>query len=259
MGGSTKVEAPKATPSMTEQIKEWVSQYPNLSQQLSSASNTDLANLATVLGGSGKTALQSAIDSSGSIQDAYGRAVEGDTAAAMRDALAKQINGDLSAGSGLTPEMSREIEQSVRAAQQARGTTGGNAAIFQEAFTKGSRGEALKTARKSAASDFLAMNQNRPSALNALMGITDAYTVKNKDIMMPTLAANTDIFNQNETNAYNARQASAAAKAARNKNLGMIAGTALGAGAGFAVGGPMGGAVGASLGGGAGAGIGGLF
>lgn len=259
MGGSTKVAAPAATPSMTAQIKEWADSYPELSQKLASASETDLGNLASVLGGSGKDALSQAIASSGQVQADYGRAVEGDQAAATRELLAKQIYGDLQAGSSLTPEMSREIEQSVRAAQQARGTTGGNSAIFQEAFAKGSRGEALKTQRKNAASDFLAMNQSRPSALNALMGITDAYTMKNKDIMSPTLAANTDIFNMNETNAYNARQASAAARSERNRNIGAIGGAVLGGAAGYAIGGPMGGMAGASVGSGAGAGVGGLF
>ena len=75
--------------------------------------------------------------------------------AAIRDMLSQQVLADLSAGAGMTPELSREVEQGVRRGQSARGMTRGTAPVAQEAFARGSRGLALKQQRQAAADNFL--------------------------------------------------------------------------------------------------------
>ena len=83
------------------------------------------------------------------------RGMEDPVQAAIRAELGRQIQGDLSAGSGLTPDMLREIEQAVRGGQQARGMTQGNSAVTAEAFGKGRAGQELATSRRNAAQQFL--------------------------------------------------------------------------------------------------------
>ncbi len=83
------------------------------------------------------------------------RQIEDPTQASIRAMLGKQIETDLAAGSGLTADMQREIEQAVRAGQSARGMTRGNAAVTAEAFSKGSAGQQLAQQRRQAAQQFL--------------------------------------------------------------------------------------------------------
>lgn len=66
---------------------------------------------------------------------------------AGRNQLYGVVSGDLAAGSGLTPEMQRELQQYTRGGQAARGNYLGNANIASEAFSQGAAGEQLKQQR----------------------------------------------------------------------------------------------------------------
>ena len=89
----------------------------------------------------------------------------------MRNMLAEQILGDLSAGGGMTPELTREVQQGVRQGQTARGMTRGTAPIAEEAFARGSRGLQLKQMRQKAAQDFMQTTAaTRPDAFQFITG-----------------------------------------------------------------------------------------
>lgn len=235
MGGSTKVDSPKAAPTMQEQYASWLKAYPKLQPLLEDAAQEDLSSLAGLYEGGSADALSAAMRSAGKLDASYGEAVEGKTASAMRQLLAEQIYGDLQAGSSLSPEQSRELEQYVRGAQVGRGITGGNAAIFEEAATKGTAGINLANSRRAAAQDFLNFNASKPSSLNAILGISDGVYAGNADIMQGAVAQNNQNALQNQQLKYNASQANAMAQAQANKGLGSMIGTVGGAGLGLAL------------------------
>jgi hypothetical protein len=260
MGGSAKVDKPDPLPSAQAQYKSWLKDYPELQPLLVGAAGADLQGLAGLVQGSGSQALEAAIGAGGGLQDAWGRAAEGDTAAAMRQLLADQIYGELAAGSALSADQAREFEQYVRAGQQARGVTGGNAAIFEEAATKGSAGIALADQRKAAAQGFLAFNAaSRPNAVNALLGLADNAYTGNAEIMGGAVQQNMQNAAQNQQVQYNAAQAQAQAQAQRNQGIGGMLGSLGGAAIGFGLGGPMGAVIGGGLGNSVGGGLGGMF
>lgn len=72
----------------------------------------------------------------------------------VRDKTGELIMADLDAGRGLGAELSREIEQDIRGAQDARGNWYGPAPTADEAFRKGSAREALYQQRLGNASGF---------------------------------------------------------------------------------------------------------
>ena len=73
-------------------------------------------------------------------------------------ALGQRVNEGLASGYSLGDELSREVEQSVRGAQTARGNYLGPAATAQEAMGKGSAMIDLYNQRMSAAQNYLAGN-----------------------------------------------------------------------------------------------------
>jgi hypothetical protein len=83
------------------------------------------------------------------------QALGGEAGARMYDTLGRQLEQELAMGSQLDAQTRREIEQSVRAAQSARGLTRGTGAVAAEATVKGTRAQALKQSRQQAAMQFL--------------------------------------------------------------------------------------------------------
>lgn len=259
-GSSTKVAKPDPLPSAQAQYAGWIKAYPKLQPMLEKIAARDLQGLAGLVGGAGQDALGAAISAGGQLQDEWGRASEGSTAAAMRELLAQQLYGDLQAGAQLTPEQAREFEQAVRAGQVARGVTGGNAAIFEEAATKGNAGIALQERRRQAAQSFLDFNAaTRPNAVNALLGLADNAYTGNAEIMTGAVGANMENAKQNQQLRYNAAQAQAQADAQRRQGIGGMFGSLGGAAIGYGLGGPLGAAVGAGIGQSAGGGLAGMF
>lgn len=89
---------------------------------------------------------------------------------ALREQMGGKISEDLAAGTSLTDDEAREVEQAVRAGQTARGGGRGNSAVFEEAMTRGSRGRELyqnRLANAAAYSGNVVADQNqitRPQA-----------------------------------------------------------------------------------------------
>lgn len=260
MGGSAKIKAPKPTPTAQQQYASWLSAYPKLQGKLASAATADLNAVGSLSEGAASDNLVRAMAASNALEDRYGAAVEGETASNMRQLLADQIYGDLQSGSSLSDEQSRELEQYVRAAQVSRGITGGNAAIYEEAATKGSAGMELANSRRAAAQDFLSFNSaTKPNALNAIMGMADSAYTGNAEIMQGAVAQNSAAAQQQQMLKYNAAAANAQSAAARKQGIGTMVGSIGGMAAGFALGGPLGMAAGGAAGGAVGGGVGGMF
>lgn len=132
------------------------------------------------------------------LSDKFGAASEGKEANAVRKLLGEQVLGELQSGSSLDPEMRREVEQAVRQGQVSRGMTHGNAAVFEEAMTKGSAGQSLRTSRQNAAMQFLQGNAaTRPDVMAWLTGgnmLAEGKTynptyASNSELMMPMITA----------------------------------------------------------------------
>lgn len=85
----------------------------------------------------------------------YLAATEDPATRRIRETLASQYEQELAAGSSMTPEMAREVEQAIRSAQSSRGLTRGGSAVSGEALYKGAAGQALRSQRQSAAENFL--------------------------------------------------------------------------------------------------------
>lgn len=80
-------------------------------------------------------------------------------AASLLDLLTSQSADEVKAGTGMDAGMQREVEQSVRSAQGARGFGYGNNDVTQEVVTRGSAGQALLRARQAQAARVVGLNQ----------------------------------------------------------------------------------------------------
>lgn len=78
--------------------------------------------------------------------------------AAILDELNQQALSDLQAGPGLPPDLAREIEQSVRAGQSARGMGFSMADVGNEALIKGLQAEHLQRRRQQFATQMVGVN-----------------------------------------------------------------------------------------------------
>lgn len=78
--------------------------------------------------------------------------------AALMAELNRQAQSDLSAGAGLPPSLSRELDQFIRGAQSDRGMGYGMADLGQEALIKGMNAEQLQRNRRSFASQVVGLN-----------------------------------------------------------------------------------------------------
>jgi hypothetical protein len=75
--------------------------------------------------------------------------------AGIRAELGRQLEAELRQGAELDPEIRRELEQSVRSGQSARGMIRGNAPLRAEALVKGSAADQMRKSRQQAAQSFL--------------------------------------------------------------------------------------------------------
>jgi hypothetical protein len=82
------------------------------------------------------------------------------TGLAGRQALEQQLTSQAALGSQLDPVTQREIEQSVRTAQAARGNVYGTPQLVQEAMTTGQAGLALQQQRQAALQGFYQSGQD---------------------------------------------------------------------------------------------------
>jgi len=78
--------------------------------------------------------------------------------AALMAELNRQAQSDLSAGAGLPPSLSRELDQFIRGGQSDRGMGYGMADLGQEALIKGMNAEQLQRNRRSFASQVVGLN-----------------------------------------------------------------------------------------------------
>lgn len=187
-------------------------------------------------------------------------AVEDPRTTAIRTALSSAIMGDLSLGSSLSPDMQREIEQSIRSGQSARGMIRGNAPVAAEAFAKGSAGQALKTQRQKAASDFL--TQSASLDIDPFKALTGRESYRSSTPYSANIQGQSGVQGIGQTGMQLTQQQAAweelnrmlqfnqdAVNQANKPNWGKLIGTGLGGLAGFGLGGPYGAMMGAGIGG----------
>lgn len=153
--------------------------------------------------------------------------------------LNRQALEELQAGSQLTPSMTREVQQNVRAGQAARGMGFGPTDVYEEAMTLGSAGEALKASRRGFAQGVYGMDvaRTQPAAAAALQSVFgEIPTPPGASPFNPYASDlyNTN-FNADWTNKISVRNYNAAMNAALMGMIGQIIGGGGGA-AGAAIG-----------------------
>lgn len=113
-------------------------------------------------------------------------------AAQVRDLLFTQIIDELKNPTAIDPSLRREIEQQIRGAQSARGTSFGNSAVSSEALGVGQFAENVRRNRQQAAQQILdtnaATNNNPLGVLFSTIG-QPASSVSNANIL-PTAINN---------------------------------------------------------------------
>lgn len=122
-----------------------------------------------------------------------------------RNKLGERINAGLDAGYGLGDDLSREVEQSIRGAQTARGNWLGPAPTAQEAFGKGEAALNLYNQRIAHGMNFL--SSRAPSDLFGSYSFTESQPTNaitpTGNYVDPSLPANMAIAEANNQNAYN--------------------------------------------------------
>ena len=77
----------------------------------------------------------------------------------IRNLLKSQILEELKNPTAIDPHLAREVEQGIRGAQSARGTSIGNSAVTSEAIGRGSLAEQLRRTRQTVGQNILKTNQ----------------------------------------------------------------------------------------------------
>lgn len=92
------------------------------------------------------------------------------TGFALREQLGSTLQSELAAGSGLTPDEERQITQSIRGAQVARGNIYGGAPVAEEAIARYNLGEQKQQQRMANVQSYLGLNPvvNQGAQLSAL-------------------------------------------------------------------------------------------
>lgn len=99
--------------------------------------------------------------------------------------LSNSLGSQLAAGSGLTPEMTTELQGQIRGAQAARGNVLGDAPVSGEALYLGQAGQQLLQQRQGAMESFL-NGANPESQFNSLAGAGGtALAAGSQDALMP--------------------------------------------------------------------------
>lgn len=169
--------------------------------------------------------------------------------AAVRADLGKRVQDDLALGSSLSPEYSRELEQSVRGAQAARGNVLGSGPAAIESLVKGKAGQDLYQQRLTNAGSFL----SGPTPEQQLLAVQGVSPDRSMAYVNPGAGtAGVNFGSQNYANMLAQYQLSSGPqsnpwlRAATGAASGAVAGYAGGAGGGW-------GALGGAAAGGAGA------
>lgn len=137
--------------------------------------------------------------------------------AALLDQLTSQASDELGRGAQLDPDLARQVSQSVRAGQAARGFGYGNADVFAEAMGLGQAGQALRNQRRAFAGNVIGQRSQvygdpflqilgRPSTVNpqGYMGQAGALSQSGGPRLFdPWSAYGADLYNTN----YNAEAA----------------------------------------------------
>ena len=89
------------------------------------------------------------------------RAAESPGVTALRENLQQQLLTELEAGEALTPEQRRNVEQSVRSAQVARGLGRGQGSANREAVARALEGRRVAQERRAQAAGFLAQESRQ--------------------------------------------------------------------------------------------------
>lgn len=97
----------------------------------------------------------------------------------IRSQLGAAVSKDLKAGTSFGAGLTREYDQSIRAAEVARGNTTGNSAVSAEALNQGSAAQALYQQRLTNAGAFLA-GDNTVKDLTGIAGLTTAATTPDR-------------------------------------------------------------------------------
>jgi len=147
--------------------------------------------------------------------------------AALMDELNRQAMTDLQSGASLPPSVARELEQSVRGAQAARGFGYGMADIGQEALVKGLQAEQLQRRRQQFGQQIAGLNMattqdpflailGRPGVqINQAMGVAgQGQSFNPGSVFNPESAYAGSLFANNYNAEANARLAGAANRTA---------------------------------------------
>lgn len=164
---------------------------------------------------------------------------------AVRDALAGRIQGDLDLGYDLGDEYSREIEQSVRGAQSARGNIYGAGPASAEAAVKGRAALELYQQRLNNAGNFL----SGPTPTQQSLALSGVQPDRGMSYVNPAAGASGVNFGLSNYQNLLAQQQLVGSQ--RNPWASAAGGAATGASAG-AVAGPWGAVIGGLVGGAAG-------
>lgn len=136
---------------------------------------------------------------------------------AIRQQLAGNISSDLAAGYELGPELTREMEQSIRSGQAARGNMMGAAPTAQEVMGVGGASINLRNQRMATAQNFL--NSKSPTDFFGALGATSAWSptapIYPNSSVNPALGA--QVFGTVAGSQANYNNASIAATSANNQ------------------------------------------
>lgn len=165
---------------------------------------------------------------------------------ALLDRLNKEAQAELDQGASLDPSMAREVQQSVRAGQSARGMGLGLSDLAQEGYFTGLQAEQLRRARQTFAQGVVGINQatsidpfmatlGRPSINlqqgNGLLGSSLSLNRSAGPQLFGSSVNANDVFDSN-FNATNAANISNANNSAAMTSAGIGAGASI-AGAGI--------------------------
>lgn len=123
----------------------------------------------------------------------------------LRDMLFSQVTGELGAGSALTPELERQVGQSLRSAEFARGIGTGQGSANRESVRKALEGLDLLNQRQEKAKSMITMEAaTKPDPFAAILGRpTTGLNTGSQQAAMGASQTNPGFWAQNTWNAQN--------------------------------------------------------
>jgi hypothetical protein len=111
------------------------------------------------------------------------------TAMAGRQQMESQLTSQAALGSQLDPETEREVEQSTRRAQQARGNVYGTPQLVEEAMTTGQAGLNLQAQRQQALQSYLQSGQTVGDITMGMYGTMQQQRLQNQNAALSYLGS----------------------------------------------------------------------